>query len=92
MKWHLSDTNGNVVNPASFVTLHTYSVSCFDFTGDPWDAMTESSPGSSGLRSTGKGNWNFDWKIPKTYAVTYRNINIAFDSGYNFPEISFKFK
>lgn len=94
VKWHLLDRFGidPVTDPASFVALKSYPVTCSGYTGNPDQAVTESGPGASGLKYAGSGNWQANWKTPKAYAGTCRNLFVAFNSGQTSPEVTFKFK
>jgi hypothetical protein len=92
-KWRLTDANGvPVSDPASFVDLSSYTISCTDFQGDPLDAVEEVAPGSSELQYLGDGYWQFNWKTPKTYADTCRAMIVEFNSGELSPAANFKFK
>jgi outer membrane protein assembly factor BamB len=94
-KWHLSDVNGgDVFDPASFVNLRSYPVSCTEFIGSPEDAINESAAGGSDLQYKGNGNWQFNWKTPKSYNQNggCRNMYVEFYKGQRSPEAKFKFK
>jgi hypothetical protein len=93
VKWRLTDANGApVADPASFVALKSYSVSCQDFAGDGSDLVEEYAPGSSGLQYLGDGNWQFNWKTPKSYANTCRVLYVLFAGNQKSPEAQFQFK
>jgi hypothetical protein len=92
VKWHLTDMNGPVADTTSFVGLRSYPVSCTDFIGDPEDAVPEYSPGASDLQYKGNGDWQFNWKTPKTYVKQCRNMYVEFSHGQKSPEANFKFK
>jgi len=68
VKWTLGLNGVPVSNPASFVGLTSYSLSCGDFLANPSAAVEEYAPGTSGLQYLGNGNWQFNWKTPKTYS------------------------
>jgi hypothetical protein len=92
-KWHLSGANGIVISdPSSFVALRSYPVSCTDFTGNPEDAITEYYAGNSDLIYKGNGDWQFNWKTPKTYAGTCRDMYVEFKGGQHSLVAEFKFK
>jgi hypothetical protein len=91
VKWHLSDANGDVSDLSSFVGLQSYVVNCEVFTGDPTEAVEEYYAGMSGLQYLGFGNWQYNWKTPKSYAGTCRNMYIVFKNGQYSPTVSFKF-
>jgi beta propeller repeat protein len=92
VKWHLSETNGYVDNPASFTGLLSYPVSCSEFSGNPTDSVEEYSTGTSGLQYSGNGYWQYNWKTSKSYAGTCRKMYVAFDTGQISPVVSFRFK
>jgi hypothetical protein len=93
VKWRLTDGSGMPISdPASFVGLYSYSVSCIDFLGDPIDEIEEYAAGASGLQYKGDGYWQFNWKTPKTYAGQCRKAYIKFTGGMTSPLAKFKFK
>jgi hypothetical protein len=68
VKWRITNANGTPIsNPASFVSLSSYAVSCTTYAGDAADAIEEYSTGSSGLQYLGDGNWQFNWKTSKAF-------------------------
>jgi hypothetical protein len=92
-KWRLTDANDvPISDPASFVNLYSYSLSCTDLAGDINDSVEEYASGSSGLQYLGDGYWQFNWKTPKTYVNTCRAMYVEFNSGANSPVVKFKFK
>jgi hypothetical protein len=93
LKWHLSDPQGNSIeNPASFVSVLSYNVTCDKLDGNPALAVPESSAGDMGLQYLGGGNWQYNMKINKTYAGTCRNLSVLFDTTLRSPEVAFKFR
>ena len=93
VKWQLLDVNGlPISDPASFVKLFSYSVSCGDFTGNAMDAIEEYVSGASGLQYQTDGYWQFNWKTPKSYANTCRAMYVEFQGGFKSPVVTFKFK
>lgn len=92
VKWRLLDGLGlPISNPASFVGLYSYSVSCSDLSSTPPDVI-ETYSGSSGLQYSGDGYWQFNWKTPKSYAGTCRKMYVLFQGGLKSPEVVFQFK
>lgn len=92
-KWRLTDANGVAIdNPGSFAGFYSYSVDCETFTGNSSDAVEEYSTGNSGLQYKGDGNWQYNWKTPKSYAETCHAMYVEFDSGSISPIVRFKFK
>jgi hypothetical protein len=92
-KWRLTGADGvPISNPASFVALRSYPISCTEFSGDPADAVEEYASGSSGLQYNGDGYWQFNWKTDKNYANTCRAMYVEFDSGATSLAVKFQFK
>ena len=93
VKWRIVDANGvPVSDPASFVDLSSYPISCTDFQGNPQGAVEEVASGSSDLQYLGDGYWQFNWKTPKRYADTCRAMIVEFGSGELSPAATFKFR
>jgi hypothetical protein len=92
VKWRITDAKGaGVSDRASFVSLTSYKTSCTDWRGDPKDAITEYTSGAPGLHYDVKnGNWQLDWKTPKTYAGSCRIMTIKLRDGTEH-EARFKF-
>lgn len=92
VKWRLTDALGLPIdNPASFAGLYSYPVACNDLT-EPVDAIEEYASGDSGLQYLGDGNWQFNWKTPKTYATSCRAMYVKFNSGTTSDVVVFQFK
>lgn len=92
-KWRISDANGlGIDDAASFAGLYSYPVDCLTQEGNASDAIEEYAAGESGLISHGDGNWQFNWKTPKTYANSCRAMYVEFNSGAISPIVVFKFK
>ncbi len=91
VKWHLTLNSAPVSDPSSFVSLTSYSVNCGTLIGNPLSAVEEYAAGSSGLQSLGNGNWQFNWKTPKTYANTCRIMVLTLSDGSTHTA-DFKFK
>jgi hypothetical protein len=106
IKWQLTDSSGvGVSNPNSFgypgliapyagpgtstPGLTSYQVGCS--TGDPTDSVEEYAPGESGLIYQGNGNWQINWKTPKSYAGQCRVLVITLSDG-TIHMANFKFK
>ena len=76
VKWQITDANGVAISdPASFISLTTINGSCQQGSGD----SIETYSGSSGLQYLGNGNWQFNWKTPKSYSGTCKTmvLNLA---------------
>jgi hypothetical protein len=75
VKWRITDAHGVPISDSmSFKSLKSYIVNCDTYSGLPTDAIEEYSTGSSGLQYMGNGNWQFNWKTPKTYAGQCRTM------------------
>jgi hypothetical protein len=94
VKWMLTlNADGTPVSdPASFVAAKSYLVDCTTKSGDPASAVIEKSPGKSGLRYLGRGNWMFNWKTDKAYAGTCRMFFVEFSDGQKSTEVLFHFR
>lgn len=94
VKWKLTLTadGSPVSDPSSIVGAKSYLVDCTTHEGDPSTAVTEKSPGKSGLRYLKGGNWMFNWKTPKSYAGTCRMFFVELSDGQISPEVLFTFK
>jgi len=74
VKWRLSDASGaGVSDPSSFVNVLSAANSCG--AGLAVDDI-ETYSGASGLQYLGDGNWQFNWKTPKTYAGQCRTMTL----------------
>ena len=78
VKWHLSDPNGDVSDPASFEGIHSYNVPC---ESGIMEKIEEYVAGNSGLQYLGDGNWQYNWKTPRTYAKTCQEMFVQFSDG-----------
>jgi len=92
VKWHLGNNMGDVSDPASFVALRSYPVSCTDYSGDPEATIDEYAAGNSGLQYNGEGNWQYNWKTSKAYSRTCRNMYVVFINDQQSDIAKFKFK
>jgi hypothetical protein len=91
LKWRITDTNGvGISSGSSVVSIESNTVSCGNFTGDP-SSDIETYTGSSGLQYLGDGNWQYNWKTPKTYAGQCRMLNLTLNDGSTH-SANFKFK
>jgi hypothetical protein len=89
IKWYMYNQDGPVVD-LSIVQLRSYPVDCLTGESEAW--VDEYSSGSSGLQNLGDGNYQYNWKTPKAYAGTCREMYIEFDNGQTSPVAIFKFK
>jgi hypothetical protein len=80
VKWHLTDESGNPVDePDTFVSL-TSTAGGGVCAGLPADAI-ETYAGESGLQYLGGGDWQFNWKTPKSYAGQCRTMTLKLSDG-----------
>jgi hypothetical protein len=92
VKWRITDLDGTPISdPASFMSLTSYAVSCGALTADPIDEVEEYSAGASGLQYFDDGYWQFNWKTPKGYAGQCRIMVLKLGDGSEHIA-SFKFK
>jgi hypothetical protein len=81
VKWRITDLlRTPVSDPASFVSLTSYSVGCGDLSGDPVDEV-ETYAGTSGLQYLGDGCWQYNWKTPKGYVRQCRVMVLMLADG-----------
>jgi hypothetical protein len=90
VKWHLSDVNGIVSNPASFVNLTAIKVNCPGAV--PTDEIEVSTLDDTGLKYLGNGDWHYNWKTPKSMAGTCQDIYVNFYHKQKSSVARFKFK
>jgi len=92
-KWRLTDANGlPVEDAASFKGFYSYPIDCETGAHSPHDAVEEYAPGNSGLQYKGNGEWQYNWKTPKSYWGTCRAMYVEFNSGAISPVTQFQFK
>jgi uncharacterized repeat protein (TIGR03803 family) len=91
-KWHLSLNGVPVTASSSFAGIYSYAVSCATGTGTVEQAIEEYAAGNSGLIDNGNGDWQYNWKTPKSYAGTCRVMFVRFSDGTSSPGASFKFR
>ena len=90
VRWHLEAAEGTPISdPSSFasVTSKSGDGAC---AGLPTDAVEDYS-GGSGLRYLGGGDWQFNWKVPKSYAGQCRTLVLTLSDGSTFTA-SFEFR
>ncbi|MDQ4048691.1 MAG: DVUA0089 family protein [Actinomycetota bacterium] len=90
VKYRLVAANGTPVSdPSSFAGL-TSQAAAGACAGQPSDAV-ETYSGNSGLQYLGDGNWQFNWKTPKSYEGQCRTMTMTLNDGSTH-EASFLFK
>jgi hypothetical protein len=90
VKWRITDANGvGISDPASFRSVtSTGGVNCSTSSVDAIEDYT----GNSGLQYLGNGNWQFNWKTPKSYAGQCRRMKLNLADGTVDRVADFKFK
>ena len=81
VKWRLVNADGiGVSDPSSFVSLTSTAGGC---EGTASTDIVDTYVDGSGLQYLGDGNWQFNWKTPKSYAGQCRTIalNLADSTG-----------
>ncbi|MDO9169125.1 MAG: PxKF domain-containing protein [Methylobacter sp.] len=92
-KWRLTDANSQPIEDAtSFKGFYSYPINCENAEHSPHDAVEEYAPGNSGLQYSGNGEWQYNWKTPKSYWGTCRAMYLEFNSGAISPITQFQFK
>jgi hypothetical protein len=92
VKWRLTDAAGNPVSdPSSFVSLTSVNLNCDTLAGGTESSIEETSAGSSGLQYLGDGNWQYNWKTPKSYANSCRTMQLNLKDGTTYTA-NFKYK
>ncbi len=79
LKWQITDVNGQPVTNLASVMVTAVSFSCP--VGTAPDQLEEYAPGSSGLLNQGDGNYQFDWKTPKSYAASCKTMKLDLGEG-----------
>jgi hypothetical protein len=89
VKWRLSDKTGDVSNAENF-DIQIKPVACLAGSPDPIEVYESGT--SSSLIYNGNGNWHYNWKTVKSYALNCMNLNIKFANGQESPVAKFRFK
>ncbi len=78
----LDASGAPVSDTSSFVSITSSQVACSTLTGGT-DEVEEYAAGNSGLQYLGEGNWQFNWKTPKSYVWQCRvmRLNLADEAG-----------
>jgi hypothetical protein len=72
------------------VSLTSSNLNCGTFAGEP-ESSIETYAGSSGLQYLGDGNWQYNWKTPKSYTDSCRTMVLNLKDGSKYTA-NFKFK
>jgi hypothetical protein len=79
LKWRITDANGVPVTNLANVTVKVVGFACS--LGTTPDLPQESASGNSGLQNQGNGNYQFNWKTPKTYANSCKTMKLDLGEG-----------
>jgi hypothetical protein len=79
LKFDVYDANGPVSDLGS-VSVTTQAINCSSLS-EASDAVEEYAAGDSGLQNLGLGNYQFNWKTPKTYAGTCERVHLDTGDG-----------
>ena len=92
IKWRLTDASGvPISDPSSFVSV-TSSATPGGCGGSADAIETYAGSTATGLQYLGDGNWQFNWKTPKTYAGQCRTMSLNLKDGAPGRTASFIFK
>jgi Putative Ig domain/Beta-propeller repeat len=91
LKWRITDTNGLPILNLGSVKVTVVDLSCS--LGSTTDQIEEYSAGGSGLQNLGDGYYQFNWKTPKAYAESCKQMKLDLGEGAAFEHIVlFQFK
>jgi probable HAF family extracellular repeat protein len=79
LKWRLVRADGTPVTDLASVSLRASTLPCAD--GTTSDQLEETATGSSGLQNLGYGNYQFNWKTPKSYARSCKTLHLDLGEG-----------
>jgi hypothetical protein len=94
VKWKLTDGKGKLISDKNLfknLMIMSYQVDCTTL-APLSTAVAGNKPGKSGLKYSGSGKWQVNWKTEKSFRGTCRMMYIAFNSVQNSPEVLFAFK
>jgi hypothetical protein len=76
LKWRITDANDEPVAglAVSSVSVRVSTLSCA--AGTTPDAVEEYATGESGLHDLGDGNYQWNWKTPKSYAGSCKTMHL----------------
>lgn len=79
LKFTVTTAAGEPVTTLTSVTVTVTSLSCS--AGVTADAIEEYAAGSSGLQNLGGGQYQFNWKTPKSYASSCKTLKLDLGDG-----------
>ncbi|WP_411725854.1 PxKF domain-containing protein [Methyloglobulus sp.] len=91
LKWRITEVPaGTPVTDLASVKLKVQDVNCN--LGFTTDQLEEVASGGSGLKNLGGGNYQFNWKTPKSYANSCKKLLLDLGGGLLAPPALFSFK
>jgi len=90
VRWHLESQDGTPVSDSSSFVSVTSKAGNGACAGQPTDAVEDYS-GGSGLQYLGDGDWQFNWKAPRSYAGQCRTLILTLSDGSTYTA-RFQFK
>lgn len=79
VRWRLVGSDGAPITGLATANLTVTSLSCA--TGTTADQVEEYAAGGSGLQDLGDGNYQVNWKTPKTYAGSCKTLRLEIGDG-----------
>ena len=79
LKWRLTDASGAPVTTLRSVVLTVKALSCA--LGSSNDQARESAAGGSGLQNLGDGYYQYNWKVPASYANSCKMLRLDLGEG-----------
>jgi hypothetical protein len=79
LKWLITDVNGVPVTKLANVVVTATDFPCD--VGATASQIEEYTPGASGLLNKGKGNYQFNWQTPKSYAQSCKTMKLDLGEG-----------
>ena len=80
LKFRLTDAGGAPITTLTTATISSVSLNCASSSAGS-DAIEEPAAGASGLQHLGNGYYQINWKSPKTYAGTCRQLRLDLGEG-----------
>ena len=75
LKFRVTDAQGQPVTTLTTAAARVTSLVCP--LGVPADAIEEYSAGSTGLQNLGDGNYQYNWKTPKSYSKSCKTLHLT---------------
>jgi hypothetical protein len=79
LKWRLTDAGGVPVTTLRSVVVTVKALSCA--LGSTNDQARESASGGSGLQNLGDGYYQYNWKVPASYANSCKTLRLDLGEG-----------